>query len=301
MNQVNTFDQVLSLNPDCHKFVTNYCHREGIYPTPKQLNFIKKAYTINVVGGELWSYANFFPMSKANFRKTIQRLKPIIEKVVSGIPSFYMLKGINMPYSVTKTHMGMTPRNVAPDFDKLLQNLKNQPPMMHDLRVHTRITGLYENILHNSDLKPNKQNQAFTIHVPINYKLSTTVNVYKDTMQVMVGCSQQPLPYSISGFLELSSHLSAVCEYLKIKASHDFMHEPISNWTITYFHFNRDGITIQSPIFNYTITDLSSHSVFYLKRFDDGTVKPRYEEHLTPHKTLTELSMGQVSSKTAGS
>jgi len=56
-----------------------------------------------------------------------------------------------------------------------------------------------------------------------------------------------------------------------------------------YYHFNRDGVEISSPIFNYTIADLENHSLFYMKHFKDGTIRPRYEEHRTPNKTLTEV------------
>ena len=291
MNPINTFDQVLSLNPDCHSYVTYYCHTHSVFPTKKQLEFIEKAYSINAVGGELWCYANFFPMSKTNFRKTVQRLRPIIENVIRTNYVYYKLKGVDMPYCVTRNPMGLPPRNVAPDFEKILRNLKNQPPMMHDLRIHARVTGLYENLLRNPDFKPHNQNKAFTIPVPVNYRFPTTVNVYSDKMQVMVACSQQPLPYSNTGFLELSAHLGSVCEYIQERSSTDFLYEPIPNWTVSYFHFNQDGITIQSPIFNYTLADLSNHSVFYMKHFKDGTIRPRYEEHRRPHKTLAELSI----------
>jgi len=291
MNQVNTFDQILALNPDCHFYVTQYCHTHEVFPTPTQLKFIDRAYNINAVGGELWSYANFLSMmSKTNFRKTVQRLRPIIENVIRTNHVYYKLKGVEMPYCVTRNPTGLPPRNVTPDFDKLLRNLKNQPPMMHDLRIHARVTGLYENLLRNPDFKPHNQNKAFTVYVPINYRFPTTVNVYSDKIQVMVACSQHPLPYSINGFLELSSHLGSVCEYIKERSSTNFLYEPIPNWVVTLYHFNRDGITIESPVFNYTLSDLSNHSVFYMKHFKDGTVKPRYEEHRTPHKTLAELS-----------
>lgn len=275
---------------DCHSYVTNYCHSNGIFPTKKQLKFIQKAYQINVIRDDFWSFLDFLPYtSKDGFRKTIHRLKPIIEKVIPSIPAFYKLRGVPMR-GVTKYPTGLKPRNVNLDFEKKLRNLKNQPPMMHDLHLLTLISGLHERLQKNPNFVPNNRNKAFTVRLNFDRRFPTTINVYRDKMQVMVGCSQQPLPYSIFGFLQLSSHLGQVVECLTAYANHNFIHDPIPNWIVTLYHFNRDGLIIESPVFNYTITDLANHSVLYMKHFENGTTRPRYEEHRMPHKSLEQMA-----------
>ena len=272
------------IEKQCHDYVTNICNANGIVPTQSQMKFIKKGLEINVIRKSWWSYQDF-AMSQVNFRQMVHRLKKIIIKEINSRPAFYRFKGIEVPGSVTKMYTGG--EGVSAHFEKLLLDLKHQPPCMHDLRIHTT-TNLYDKLCLRGML-PNKQNNSFTIEIPTKSRFTTKLNVYKNKMQFMIGCSQKPTPYAVYGFQELIFHLGQVIQYLIGYANSYFEIQPVSDWIVTYYHFNRDGIIIQSPIFNYTIEDLENHSRVYMKHFDDGTTRPRYEELRTPKKPLSEL------------
>jgi len=270
----------------CNDYVTNVCNTNRINPTRAQMKFIKKGLEINVIRKCWWSYHDFV-MTDVNFRQMVHRLKKIIIKEINSRPAFYRFKEIDVPGSVTKMYTGVDTGVVSIDFEKLLLNLKHQPPQMHDIRLEA-FTNLHEK-LQLRGFKPNKNNNAYTIDIPISSRFTTKVNVYSNKMQVMIGCSQNPICYDIDGFQDLTFYLGQVYHYLMLRAGSNIVVQPISKWIVKYYHFNRDGLTLSSPVFNYTIEDLGKHSILYMKHFKDGTVHPRYEEHRTPNKSLAEL------------
>ena len=278
--------QTLYPNPSFHEYVTKCYNEYGIFLSRAQEKFVKKAYQINVVEQTYFFYSDFYPMSGTNFRQMIHRLK-IVDKICNSRPAPYKLKGITIPGNVTKGYRGVDLKKISPDFEKILFNLKHQPPQMHDLRIET-ITDLHTKLVQRG-FKPNSHNNAFTFEIPIDPRFATKVNIYKNKMQVMVGCSQRPISYDIRGFQDLIFYLGQLYHYLIGYANSRFIIQPISEWIVMYYHFNRDGVEISSPLFNYTIADLGNHSLFYMKHFKDGTTRPRYEEHRTPNKTLTEV------------
>lgn len=286
-------EKYLVLNPSFDEYVTEICHgnhlSQPLRITKSQRKFLKKAYEINVIKHDLWSNSDFRPMTQFNFRKQLQRLRPFVEKVIDSRPSFYKLKRVHMPHSVTKNPRGLDPRDVEPEFEKILAELKQQPPMMHDIRVGTRISGLYENLL-KRNIIPDPHNDSFSISLPVNSRFNVTANVYHESMQVIIGCTHKPLPYDLNGFHELSALLGQVCYHLEIICDSDFIHQHIPEWKVQYLHLNKDGREVNGTRFSYSISDLSNHSVFYLKKFKDGTFKNRSETHEKPNKTIEEIT-----------
>jgi hypothetical protein len=284
-------DKHSEINPSFEEYVTNICHGNHIQITKTQRKFLKRAYDINVIGHMPWSLVDFKDMFKPDyFRKIKERLSPFIELVIGGNPHFYKLKGIHYTYFVTKTPTRVYTKDVEPEFERILSQVKKQPLMMHDIRIEARVAQLYENILLNTDLEFNDHNFAFTISIPAGRQFTVTVNVYRNNkMQIMIGCTRLPLRYDIGGFHELSALMGSVCQYLKDITGVEFYHNPIPDWIIQYLHLNQDGVEISGERFRYTIADLSNHSVFYLKKFNDGKIKPRYEEHQQPNKTIEEM------------
>lgn len=252
-----------------------------------QQKFIRLAYDFQNLTGKTWCRYDFPHMKGGYFRQMMFQLSGVITKIVSGRPAFYKLNHTHIDESLTIEYRGVTPKTIDLDFQKLLSNLKQQPPQFHDIRAETR-TDLYENLL-NTSHKLNSHNKAFTITIPSDSRFAIKVNVYKTKMLVMVGCSQRPIPYSLEGFGELQFLLGKVVNYLTYFSGGGFIHEPIGDWMIKYYHFNRDGIIIDTPIHNYTITELQNHSVLYLKKFEDGTKRFRYEEHISSPKTINEI------------
>jgi len=263
---------------------TNDIHRSL---TQAEILFLHRAYDINVISNNYWSKFDFSPMKEGHFRQMVFRLKSLITKCVDSHPPYYKLNRIHFDETLTTKYRGVTPKTIDLDFEKLLLELKQQPPFFHDIRIQTG-TNLYECLL-KTGLSLNSHNKAFTILVPVDPRFAIKVNVYKTKMLLMVGCSQRPLPYSPIGFGELQFLLGKVILYLTGIVNSEFIYEPIGDWMLTYYHFNRDGRIIDSPIHHYTITDLQNHSLYYLKRFDDGSKRLRYEEHISSLKTINQI------------
>jgi len=280
---------ILPREDECHTFVTDLCHTYSIIPTPCKLRFLKKGFYINAIKQQYFTFCDFYPMSKSNFRQMVRRLRPAVVTEINSNPAFYRLEGIIVNSNVTlRSRRVPQIRDVDPDFVALIESCKEQPVMMHDLRINTKTKDLYEPLVKKGHI-PNEKNKAITVKSFLNRNLSTTINIYrKDTVQIMIGCTHFPLPYSTTGFNELIFHLGRVFEELAFNASHDFIYQPIGEWIIDYVHLNRDGVQIDAKKFNYTISQLANHSVFYIKKFSNGVIRPRYEEQIALHQNMIQ-------------
>ena len=247
--------------------------------------FIRDAYDFQKITGHSWCNEDFPRYSKNYFRQIKHKLSPIITKVIEGRPSFYKLNHTYIDESLTIKDRGVDHFRPDLDFIKILTELKQQPVQWHDIRIETR-SNLYDylKITH----KVNSHNGAVTIVIPTDSRFSVKVNVYKTKLCYMIGCSNNPLPFSPDGIFELGVLIGKTLEFLALRAKSDFIYEPVPNWLVTYYHFNRDGVIIDTPLHHHTITDLQKNTVFYLKTFDDGTKRFRYEEHISSPKTINE-------------
>lgn len=277
-------------NPSFEEYVTRVCHDHRIEISKNQKEFLKKCYDINVISGRPFDFMDFKPMKNDVFRKRIHRLKPFIESVIKTSFTNYKLGGFSLPRYVTKNPRGVIPNTVSTEFERMLSDIKRQPLKMHDIRLEARIGELYENLEKFSDFKPNPKNRAFTIDLSSGERFEVKVNVYRNNkMQVMVGCTHEPLGYDLWGFLELVRLLGDSCCRLKVITDRHFQHNPIPDWIVQYLHINQDGLEINGKHFSYSINDLANHSVFYLKKFREGQVKPRLEKHERPNKPMKEI------------
>ena len=275
------------LNPSFNEYVTRVCHDYHIPLTPVMRKFLRKCYDINVICGLSFTYLDF-RIKPNTFQKRMERLKPFFEPVIRSSIGFYKLRGIEMYNGVTKNPRWVTPNPVHPDFESILKKAQKQPLSMHDLRVETKVFGLYENLIEIGQ-KPHPQNKSFTLNLYAGERFAIKANIYRTgTMQIMVGCSGQPLVYDLWGFLELSGLLQQSCNQLQIISENIFHHQPIPNWRVTYLHINQD-IEISGKRFSYCVHDLANHSVIYNKKFGNGIVKERTEKHETPNKTIEEM------------
>jgi hypothetical protein len=168
--------------------------------------------------------------------------------------------------------------SVSKEFEQILRNLKHQPPFIHDIRIGTITRGLYEGLLQKKI--PNKVNKGIHLVIPlIDSRFKCKVSIYRrGRLLVMLGCTQNPLPYSPAGFSDLIEYLAKVSEYLRLYSQTDYVCDKIRRWRISYYHFNKDGKTIDSPFFKYCIEDLGEHSRTYLHKTETGETVLRHEE-----------------------
>lgn len=279
------------LNPSFNEWITDLINSVSLSQnraiSKKDKMFLRRAYEINVMRGNYFTVLDFPGMKQNNFRQYVRKWKKWIVKVISGKPVHYCLKGI---YTDNLTQNHTATDSISKEFEQILSNLKQQPPMIHDIRIETMTSGLYEALL--KIRIPNKQNLGIHYNIPlIDTKLKCKISVYKTgRMLVMLSCTHNPLEYSIAGFDDMIEYLAQVKQHLMGYANVDYIIDKIRKWRITYYHFNKDGITINSPMFKYCIEDLQAHTVTYLHKLESGETVLRHEEHrvLKENNTIEE-------------
>ena len=285
LSQLTVLNQ--KLNPSFDEYVTRVCHDYQLSLSDNMKEMLEKCYSINVICGSAFTYFDF-GLKPNTFQQRMTRHRPFFEPVYRSSLGFYKLRGIEMYNNVTKNPRCVTPNPIHPDFETILKKAQIQPLCMHDLRVETKVSGLYENLIEIGQ-KPHPQNKSFTLNLYAGKRFAIKANIYRTgTMQVMIGCSHQPLVYDLWGFSELSGLLGRVCNQLQIISGNIFHHQPIPSWRLTYLHINHD-IEISGKRFSYCIHDLTNHSMIYNKKFGNGIVKERIEKHETPNKSIREI------------
>jgi hypothetical protein len=255
------------LNPSFNEWLTDVTncevamYRKHIHKSQKV--FLKRCYEINVIKGFYFSKHDFAGMGDDNFRQYIHQLKNYVVKAIDSRPAFYHLKEIIVD-SLTVNHTGIN--KITEEFEQILEELKQQPPELHDIRIEANTSKLYEGL--EKVRIPNGRNKAIHLSIPITVdtRFKTKVSVYPNgKLLVMLGCTRNPLPYSLLGFNELIVYLKDIINYLMLYSKTDFSYLRPGLWKISYYHFNKDRKGIQSPMFKYQIEDLQNHSVFYTK------------------------------------
>jgi hypothetical protein len=280
-----------TLNPSFNQWLTDITNSElGVThrkqrrpPTVKERTFLKRCYDINVVNGFPFSKHHFVGMTNENFRQYIHNLRPWIQKQINSRPAFYRLIGIKVEgITINDTEVN----TISINFESKLRECKKQPPQMHDLRIETFTSGLYEALLKVN--KPHTKNKQIHLSMPnISTRFKTKVSVSQNgRLLLMIACTQKPVPYSISGFNELIEYISKVSYYLMGYSNFDFIVGPVSQWRMSYYHLNQDLI-IDSSMFKYKIENLQEHSVTYQKELDGKKVL-RHEKTISPNKTIEE-------------
>jgi hypothetical protein len=282
--QVN---QASGINPSFNDLLTMYSNGTvGFRPTKSQLTFLKDGYHINTIRQDLFCKTDFPSLTPVYYRQMTHQLKHCLEKVIDSRPCFFKLKGVTVNSITIKD---TTVRNVSTDFEKILERLKHQPPYIHDIKTSTHTDGLYEGLIKHGHITHKQNSQIIIKEFQIISKFKTTATISRTgTLTLHIGCTHNPVPYSISGFDELIQYLGQVIFVLTARAGDSFCVAPIHNWLIVHYHFNKDGIIIDSPMHHYSIHDLQEHSQIYLKKFPNGKVALRWERKITPDTTIEE-------------
>jgi len=288
LNQNNTqiFDQ---LNSDCHRYVTDICHRCDIKFTPRQLKFIEVAHDKHQLTGEYFSRFDFPYLTRNNFSQMIVRINkklPLIKKEISGKAPFYSLIGMYFDQNVTKEHTTVNTSFINQKIDSLYALAKKQPPFMHDIKLSSRTSQLYDNLLQ-TGLTPNPYNKQFIIPILANPRFDSKAQISSNgRMDLHIGCSQLPIPCTVDGFAELIEYLGEVKHFLSNRANSNFISEPAHAWIFEYYHFNRDSEPIIDSSYKFSLGQHNQY--FYIKQFDNGEIKGRYEEKRTPKTTILQ-------------
>lgn len=229
-----------------------------------------------------------FNYTPGNFRQKIRLLKDYIVPVIKGRPSFYKVRGIELPLeskSVTLNPMGLC------KIQSILEDCRDQPPMIHDIRFKIE-SNLHEKLI-KKGLTPNINNHSITLNnIPtpdssLNFKILS----YPKHIQLVVGCSLKPIIYDSAGIQNLIFNLGQYISNLKLFVNDTFSIQPISKWMVTHTHLNKDGsLELSGQSFHYCFEDYTGALYrIYSKEFPDGT-RARVEKIETEKISIEQMA-----------
>lgn len=267
----------------------NLCQSYSIIFTPKQLKFIQVAYDKHQLTGEYFLYSDFPYLTRNNFSQMIHRINKktqLITKEISGKSPMFSLKGVYLDQSVREQHTGVNDSFINKKIEHLYALAMKQPPYMHDIKISSRSSQLYDKLLQ-TGLTPHPKNKQFIIPILANTRFNSKAQISpKGRIDLHIGCSQLPLSCSIEGFSELIEYIGEVKHFLTIQAQSTFNSEPAHRWIFEYYHFNRDSEPIIDSSYKFSLGQHTNY--FYIKKFDNGEIKARCEEKRVPKTTILE-------------
>jgi len=118
-----------------HKINYSVTENGNIYQCDSKANrqFLKKAMKINCVDQRPFSRGDFPEYSDGNYRQIIHRNRSKLELVMDTKPRFWKVKDVYLPGDMH--HVTLKPMRVGNDMIGILQNLKEQPPKIHDIKI----------------------------------------------------------------------------------------------------------------------------------------------------------------------
>ena len=246
--------------------------------------FIKNALKINRIDLRPFSFLDFQQLSKVNFRQKILKNRRFIEVVKKGHPTFYKIKGIELPGD--SHHITLKNRGVGEKFLDLIESLKNADPTIHDIKIKFQ-SNLHENLV-KKGAATDKTNKSILVSAPVfDNNVNAKILVFPNTTQIDIGCTYKPLVYDVAGILKLHEILSQISYHL-IGFS-DCILPSVHEWIVTHYHFAKDGSWCSGQTFHMTFEEVTSGLIrFYSKQMPDGTKIPRLEQIRTPNRSLKE-------------
>jgi len=232
-----------------------------------------------------------FGYKPVTFRQKIHRIRSHIEIVIPGRPTFYKVKGVSLSNSITLKPMGVL------HLETILRDCKNQTPMIHDVRFKV-ISDLHEKLL-TIGLSQHKQNHSIVLTDSIlpspNPNLNIKLISYPKHFQLIVGCSLHPIIFDISSLTDLWFILGKYINQLESFVGSSFLIQPLSKWTHTHSHLNKDGsIELSGESFHCTQEDYNGVLYrVYSKSFSDGN-RIRVETVDTEKKSLADMIKGVI-------
>ena len=254
-----------------------------------QKKFLERILYINQNERRPISCIDFSDLTRTNYRKLIQKSKKYLELVSNGRPKFWKIKGIELAGDSHKITFRGT--GVAPEFDHLLESLRDQPPMIHDIHLK------FESDLHSKlvymrySVNPNNHAIENIRYTSLDNDINTKILVYPKTTQIVIGCTYKPIVYDISGIHSLFSHISQIQYYLSQLVKYEITIPEAKTWMVTRYDFNKDGSTsVCRDSFCYQFEDVSTGLIrFYLKTMPNGETIPRLEQIRIPNKSVSQI------------
>jgi len=253
---------------------------------------------INFHDGLPVSHRDFLDVMKPKtFRNKISKLKKsgIVEPYGKSCPAFYILKGAKIGKSGTHNHTGVTVSHNDPIYN-MLKNLPMEKQSIHDIHLHFDAHQIYKT-LENTPFPKFKGNKSIAIDSWImnNAITKTTINK-NNTVDVVIGCSLEPIPLDYNGILRfftiLASSEGVLHGLTAMINNYRIGKESIpsyTKWIITRWDFGRDTLeSYKGEKFEITVEDAQHRFCrLYTKDFNKKR-RLRAETIETPRKTVVD-------------
>lgn len=283
----------LGLNPKINTFLTNCINTYQHVLTHKDKEFLKRGYRINAISGIPFSFMDYQDMLgtnyKGNFRARILKLSPLIEKVLSSIPSYYKIRGLYLDKELTNKYTALPLfERIFGDLEVLFAMTRHETLQMHKIFLKCTSSGLHERLIEQG-IKPTSNGSISINGLDVDSTVTASLQIYSTgTILTKLGCTYNPIDYSSLGFLNLSAYMGKIEYHLKALAKKDFQIEQIPNWKLKRIDLNRDSLSYSFPTDDFTVHIVHNHAQIYNKKFPNGKQKIRFEDQIEPDNTISQ-------------
>jgi len=249
--------------------------------------FLSKVLRINCYDQKPVSRGDFPEYSDGYYRQMVHRNKSRLELVIDSRPRFWKFKDVYLPGDVHR--VTLHPMRVGDDMIRILKNLKEQPPKIHDIKIKFD-SDLHYNLV-KKGFRVNPSNLGILLKLD-EFDSNTTIKilVYPKTVQVDIGCTYMPIMWDMSGTIHLLTLVGRLQQYLHTLTGNQSKIPLPSGWIITHYHFGKDGTeALSGKTFHRTVEEVAGGMIrFYSKEMKDKKRIARIEQIKTPNTTIDQ-------------
>ncbi len=272
-----------------HKINDSVTENCNIYQCDSKANrqFLSKAMKINCIEQRAFSRGDFPEYSAGNYRQLIRRNRSKLEMVIDTKPRFWKVRDVNLPGDMRR--VTLQPMRVGDDMMGILQNLKEQPAKIHDIKIKFK-SDLHYHLL-KKGYRANPNNLGILLKIDsFHNDITVKVLVYPKTVQIDIGCTFMPLIWDMSGAFYLLTLVGRIQQYLHTLTDNEAKLPLPSSWIITHYHFGKDGTeSLSGQSFHRTIEEVAGGMIrFYSKEMKDKKRIARIEQVKTPNATINQ-------------
>jgi len=182
-------------------------------------------------------------------------------------------------------------RGTGVDLIKHIVAAANEMPTMHDIKIQIENTDLHQH-LEKQGFPQHNKNKGIKLQMSSSDTNSTVrIQVYPKTIQIDIGCTDDPVPLLPAGAVRLAKLLDQIHRFLCKESLHQAEIPEIGKWLLTHQHRAHDGnISYDAEKFHILCESaLGKVTRAYSKESKNGTSFVRVEEIRTERICVDEL------------
>jgi hypothetical protein len=275
--------------------------------------------------GRSFSYLDFVPtfkvdekeftLSHGTFRNKVSYLLRLgeIAHLCYSPQAFYTIAEVKVSEPIRVDRIGvLLPAELKyiknDPFYRSVKNLPFGQKSLHNIRLRFKANGIWSALLsHDSDLEYKSHPISKDIPLPVMNKDSLCMRVSihrKDTVSVIIGCSESPVAVDVDGVIRLSNALAEVKERLEKMLGHCNSNSNTSSngntvkaiisdytsWIVTMWHFGADVLADYKGKANYRRWGIAEKILItiYTKEWEEAKRRIRWDCQEYPGIPLKE-------------